>query len=156
LEAAYAAVRRDPSAVKGGAHLLPGNRWQVEGDSDILVHNSLPLLDWLVRCFGQGNHLMALNVKRILVLAAIALAGFIVRPPLATAAPPGHIVRLGILDALVPTFDPTADPGEFIDGLRELGYTPGRDIIFARFLKFGKPSRSFNCYARTAKAKRAA
>jgi hypothetical protein len=25
-----------------------------------------------------------------------------------------------------------------------------------RFLKFGKPSRSFNCYARTAKAKRAA
>jgi hypothetical protein len=26
----------------------------------------------------------------------------------------------------------------------------------ARFLKFGKPSRSFNCYARTAKAKRAA
>jgi putative tryptophan/tyrosine transport system substrate-binding protein len=69
-------------------------------------------------------------VKRILVLAAIALAGFIVRPPLATAAPPGHIVRLGILDALVPTFDPTADPGEFIDGLRELGYTPGRDIVF--------------------------
>ena len=126
----YAAVRRDPSAVKGGAHLLPGNRWQVEGERDILVHNSLPLLDWLVRCFGQGNHLMALNVKRILVLAAIALAGFIVRPPLATAAPPGHIVRLGILDALVPTFDPTADPGEFVDGLRELGYTPGRDIVF--------------------------
>ena len=26
----------------------------------------------------------------------------------------------------------------------------------ARFLKFGKPSRSFNCYARTSKAKRAA
>jgi hypothetical protein len=39
-------------------------------------------------------------------------------------------VRLGILDALVPSFDPTADPGEFIDGLRELGYTPGRDIVF--------------------------
>jgi len=26
----------------------------------------------------------------------------------------------------------------------------------ARFLKFGKPSRTFSCYARTAKAKRAA
>jgi hypothetical protein len=26
----------------------------------------------------------------------------------------------------------------------------------ARFLKFGKPSRSFSCHARTAKAKRAA
>ena len=74
--------------------------------------------------------MMALNVKRILVLAAIALAGFVVRPPLAAAGPPGHIVRLGILDALVPSFDPTADPGEFIDGLRELGYTPGRDIVF--------------------------
>ncbi len=73
---------------------------------------------------------MASNVKRILLLAAIALAGFIVRPPLAAAGPPGHIVRLGILDALVPTFDPTADPGEFVDGLRELGYTPGRDIVF--------------------------
>src|SRR6266478_727351 len=74
--------------------------------------------------------IMVLAVKRTLVLAAIALAAFIVRPPLAAAAPPGHIVRLGILDALVPTFDPTADPGEFIDGLRELGSTPGRDIVF--------------------------
>ena len=70
------------------------------------------------------------GVKRILLLAAIALAGFIVRPPLAAAGPPGHTVRLGILDAVVPTFDPTADPGEFIDGLRQLGYTPGRDIVF--------------------------
>src|SRR5258707_11016015 len=69
-------------------------------------------------------------MKRILVLAAIALAGFVVRSPLAAAAPPGHIVRLGILDALVPTFDPTADSGEFVDGLRNLGYTPGRDIVF--------------------------
>ena len=57
---------------------------------------------------------MASNVKRILLLAAIALAGFIVRSPLGAAGPPGHIVRLGILDALVPTFDPTADPGEFV------------------------------------------
>jgi putative ABC transport system substrate-binding protein len=37
---------------------------------------------------------MALNAKRILVLAAIALAGFIVRLPLAAAAPPGHTVRV--------------------------------------------------------------
>jgi putative ABC transport system substrate-binding protein len=31
-----------------------------------------------------------------------------------------------------PSFDPTTDPliQEFIDGLRELGYTPGRDIVF--------------------------
>jgi ABC-type uncharacterized transport system substrate-binding protein len=62
--------------------------------------------------------------------AALALVAVMVLAPLAGAAPPGHIVRLGILDALVPTFDPTADPGEFVNGLRELGYTPGRDIVF--------------------------
>jgi ABC-type uncharacterized transport system substrate-binding protein len=71
-------------------------------------------------------------VKRILVLAAIALAGFILRPPLAAAAPPGHTVRVGVLGMFAPSFDPTTDPliREFIDGLRELGYTPGRDIVF--------------------------
>ena len=70
---------------------------------------------------------MALNVKRIVVLAAIVLAGLVVRSPLAPSGPPGHIVRLGILDALVPTFNPTADPGEFVDGLRELGYMPASE-----------------------------
>jgi putative tryptophan/tyrosine transport system substrate-binding protein len=75
---------------------------------------------------------MLFNVKRLLVLAAIALAGFIVRPPLAAAAPPGHTVRVGVLGMYAPSFDPTTDPliREFVDGLRELGYTPGRDIVF--------------------------
>ena len=75
---------------------------------------------------------MALNVKRILVLATIALAGFIVRAPLAAAAPPGHTVRVGILGVFASSFDPATYPAaqEFIDGLRELGYTPGRDIVF--------------------------
>jgi putative ABC transport system substrate-binding protein len=75
---------------------------------------------------------MPLNVKRILVLAAIALASFIVRPPLAAAAPPGHTVRVGVLGMYAPSFDPTTDPliREFVDGLRDLGYTPGRDIVF--------------------------
>ena len=68
--------------------------------------------------------------KRVLALTAVALAVGIVLTPLVAAKPPGHVVRLGILDSLVPTFDPTADPGEFVNGLRELGYTPGRDIVF--------------------------
>jgi putative ABC transport system substrate-binding protein len=93
----------------------------------------------LSRCFGRPKmakiaprprEFGELRVKRTLVLAAITLAGLMVLPPLAAAGPPGHIVRLGILDSVVSTFDPTADPGEFIDGLRELGYTPGRDIVF--------------------------
>ena len=53
----YAAVRRDPSAVKGGAHLLPGNRWQVEGERDILVHNSLPLLECAASARGIMPHI---------------------------------------------------------------------------------------------------
>ena len=40
-------------------------------------------------------------MKRILVLAAIALAGFILRPPLAAAAPPGHTVRVGVRAEMV-------------------------------------------------------
>jgi putative ABC transport system substrate-binding protein len=73
-----------------------------------------------------------ISLKRMLVLAAIALAGFIVRPPLAAAGPPGHTVRLGILGVFGPSYDPTTHPAtrEFIEGLRELGYTPGRDIVF--------------------------
>jgi phage terminase large subunit-like protein len=47
---------------------------------------------------------------------------------------------------IVVAIDPAVSTGEDAD---ETG-------IVARFLKFGKPSRSFNCYARTAKAKRAA
>src|ERR1700737_3191826 len=84
------------------------------------------------KCFRFLLQLMALNAKRILVFAAIALAGFILRPPLAAAAPPGHTVRVGVLGMFAPSFDPTTDPliREFIDGLRELGYTPGRDIVF--------------------------
>jgi hypothetical protein len=39
------AIRRDPSAIEGGAHLLARYRWQVKGQRDIVVHKSLPFLD---------------------------------------------------------------------------------------------------------------
>jgi putative ABC transport system substrate-binding protein len=49
----------------------------------------------------------------------------------AVAAPPGHPVRVGVLDLIVPSFDPATNPvaREFFKGLGELGYTPGRDIF---------------------------
>jgi ABC-type uncharacterized transport system substrate-binding protein len=64
--------------------------------------------------------------------AALALGAIMLLTPLAGAAPPGHAVRVGILGPFAPSFDPATDPGarEFIDGLRELGYTPGREVIF--------------------------
>ncbi len=68
--------------------------------------------------------------KRIIALVAIGLAASLVLSP-AGAGPPGHTVRVGFLDITVPTFDPAANPAqrEFVEGLRELGYTLGREIV---------------------------
>jgi putative tryptophan/tyrosine transport system substrate-binding protein len=67
-----------------------------------------------------------------LVLAAIALAVLVASAVSATAAPPGHLVRVGILKSFAPKFDPIGNPfdRELVDGLRELGYTPERDVVF--------------------------
>jgi putative tryptophan/tyrosine transport system substrate-binding protein len=69
--------------------------------------------------------------RQALAFAAAALAG-IVLTGLAAAGPPGHTVRVGILAIIPPTFDPSVNPNarEFVAGLRELGYTPGQDIVF--------------------------
>ncbi|WP_410971342.1 hypothetical protein, partial [Salmonella sp. SAL04269] len=41
-------------------------------------------------------------------------------------------VRVGVLDLIAPSFDPATNSvaRELIEGLHELGYTPGRDIFF--------------------------
>jgi len=69
--------------------------------------------------------------KRGLAVVDVALAACIVLIRIAAAGPPGHTVRVGILGPIAPTFDPDTSRAarEFADGLRELGYTPGRDII---------------------------
>jgi hypothetical protein len=51
----HTAIRRDPAAIEGGAHLLARYRWQVKGQRDIVVHNSLPLLD---RCAASATGIM--------------------------------------------------------------------------------------------------
>ena len=51
----HPAIRRDPSAIEGGAHLLARYRWQVKWQRDIVVHNSLPLLD---RCAASATGIM--------------------------------------------------------------------------------------------------
>jgi len=59
--------------------------------------------------------------------AAVALLASV-----AAANPPGHPVRVGILEAIAPAFDPDQNAGHraLVEGLRELGYAPGRDIVF--------------------------
>src|SRR5258708_34608766 len=51
----HAAVRGDPATIEGGAHLFPRNRWQVEGQRNILIHQRLPPLD---RCAASGSGIM--------------------------------------------------------------------------------------------------
>ncbi len=50
----------------------------------------------------------------------------------AYAAPPGRVVRVGLLYPISPNFDPATNrfDRELVEGLRELGYTPGRDVVF--------------------------
>lgn len=69
--------------------------------------------------------------KRALALAAVALAVCIIFTRSAAAGPPGHPVRVGVLDLIAPSFDAATNPvaREFVEGLGELGYTPGRDIF---------------------------
>ena len=66
------------------------------------------------------------------MLAAAALAMLVVLTASAAAEPPGHVVRVGIIKAFAPKFDPIANrfDRELVDGLRELGYTPDRDVVF--------------------------
>jgi hypothetical protein len=51
----HTAIRRDPSAIERGTHLLARYRWQVKGQRNIVVHNSLPLLD---RCAASAIGIM--------------------------------------------------------------------------------------------------
>jgi putative tryptophan/tyrosine transport system substrate-binding protein len=71
------------------------------------------------------------SAERVLAVAAVALAVCIVVTRVVAAGPPGHTVRVGFLETIAPTFDPATNPAhrEFVEGLRELGYTLGRDVI---------------------------
>jgi putative ABC transport system substrate-binding protein len=57
-------------------------------------------------------------------ILVLALASF--------GAPPGRVVRVGLLYPISPNFEPTTNQfdRELVEGLRELGYTPGRDVVF--------------------------
>ena len=61
-----------------------------------------------------------------------ASAALILLMSAAAAGPPGHAVRVGILEVIAPTFDPDRNPGHraLVEGLKELGYAAGRDIVF--------------------------
>jgi putative tryptophan/tyrosine transport system substrate-binding protein len=60
-----------------------------------------------------------------------------------SAKPPARVVRVGLLYPIRPTFDPENNrfDRELVGGLRDLGYTPGREIVFEfRSAAAGGPS----------------
>ena len=81
---------------------------------------------------------MTIRTTRYAAMTAVAL---ILLTPLAAAGPPGHTVRVGILGEITPTFDPATnrDAWELTEGLRELGYTQGRDFVFEYKSTHGDP-----------------
>jgi putative ABC transport system substrate-binding protein len=74
---------------------------------------------------------MTKMARRTLTIAAVSTAAVAMTRMTAFAGPPGHPVRVGVLDLIAPSFDPATNPAarEFIAGLRELGYTPGRNVL---------------------------
>jgi putative ABC transport system substrate-binding protein len=72
-------------------------------------------------------------MKTRLAVASLAFFSIVaLLTPLVTSAPPGHVVRVGLLYPIRPTFEPETEPfdRELVGGLRELGYIPGRNLVF--------------------------
>jgi putative ABC transport system substrate-binding protein len=61
-----------------------------------------------------------------------AIAALALLMSFAAAGPPGHAVRVGILEVIAPNFDPDRNSGHraLVEGLKQLGYAPERDIVF--------------------------
>jgi len=71
-------------------------------------------------------------MKRGLARLLGAIAALALLMSFAAAGPPGHAVRVGILEVIAPNFDPDRNPGHraLVEGLKQLGYAPERDIVF--------------------------
>ena len=71
-------------------------------------------------------------MKAWLTLPSAALLILVLLASIVSAGPPGRVVRVGLLYSVYPAFDPATNPfdRELVEGLRELGYTPGRDVVF--------------------------
>src|SRR5947209_7211422 len=60
-------------------------------------------------CKSSNWNSFGAAISRLLAVATIALAVSMIVPALAAAAPPGHPVRVGVLDLIAPSFDPATN-----------------------------------------------
>ena len=75
---------------------------------------------------------MIMRRKLLVALLLNAMATFACLPPACAAPPPGKVLRVGLLDLPREKFDPESIPYQraLLEGLRALGYEPGRNIKF--------------------------
>src|SRR5215471_15123106 len=83
----------------------------------------------------------AAMMNRAVAWLAGMIAAFALLTCVAAANPPGHPVRIGVLGVEAPSFDPAenAFARELVEGLRQLGYTKGRDYVFEYRSSLGQP-----------------
>ena len=73
-------------------------------------------------------------------LAAAALLALLTASPVADAQPAGKVYRIGYIVTATPD-EQTHLTKAFEDGLRELGWVEGRNVVFERRFAMGKPER---------------
>jgi len=81
---------------------------------------------------------------KLSVLSCVVLLANLVLAAATVAAPPaGKVLRVGVLQGIAPTFDPTTNAWDhaFVDGLREHGYVIGRNVMLEYRSAAGQPER---------------
>jgi putative ABC transport system substrate-binding protein len=84
-----------------------------------------------------------MQLRSLLAGAAFLLAGSVLAAPVAAAPPAGKVLRVGVLTAIAPTFDPATNAWDraFVEGLRDHGYVVGRNVVIEYRSAAGQPGR---------------
>src|SRR4051812_18964218 len=78
---------------------------------------------------------------KALALFAILVLGLLVAPFAAAAQPATKVYRIGLLSGLFPSFAPTSRVEAFRQGLRELGYVEGQNLVIESRYAEGRAER---------------
>jgi putative ABC transport system substrate-binding protein len=93
---------------------------------------------------GRGASEDAVAFVRLIPFLGL-IVGLLVLASPSFGAPPGRVVRVGLLYPVSTNFDPVKNrfDRELVEGLRDLGYTPGRDVVFEFRSAAGRGQEAF-------------